>query len=86
MNLIVGMLVVMGCVRGGFAVHGGQLLALWQPSEVLIIVGAATGAFIVGNPVRVSKRALAGIGSLPWLQSKASSLQNPGVFCAAALR
>ena len=42
MNLIIGLVVVMGCVLGGFAVHGGQLLALWQPSELLIIGGAAT--------------------------------------------
>src|SRR5678815_2364039 len=31
MNLIIGILVVFGCVLGGFAVHGGQLGALWQP-------------------------------------------------------
>ncbi|HKE96724.1 MAG TPA: flagellar motor stator protein MotA [Povalibacter sp.] len=64
MNLIVGIVVVMGCVLGGFAVHGGQLLALWQPSEVLIIVGAAAGAFIIANPLRVSKRALTGMARL----------------------
>ena len=40
MNLIIGIVVVFGCVLGGFAVHGGQLGALWQPSELLIIGGA----------------------------------------------
>jgi len=64
MNLILGIVVVMGCVFGGFAVHGGHLAALWQPSEVLIIGGAAIGAFIIANPFSVSKRALSGIGGL----------------------
>ena len=64
MNLILGIVVVMGCVFGGFAVHGGHLAALWQPSEVLIIGGAALGAFIIANPFSVSKRALSGIGGL----------------------
>lgn len=64
MNLILGLVVVMGCVLGGFAIHGGQLLALWQPSEIVIIGGAAVGAFIIANPFSVSKRALGGIGKL----------------------
>ncbi|MFL6575717.1 MAG: motility-associated protein, partial [Povalibacter sp.] len=64
MNLIVGLFVVLGCVLGGFAVHGGQVMALWQPSEVLIIGGAAIGAFVIANPFSVSKRALGGIGKL----------------------
>ena len=64
MNLIVGLLVVMGCVLGGFAVHGGEIMALWQPSEVVIIGGAAIGAFLIANPFSVSKRAVSGIGKL----------------------
>lgn len=64
MNLIVGIVVVMGCVLGGFAIHGGQLLALWQPSELLIIGGAAAGSFIIANPFSVSKRALRGMAKL----------------------
>jgi chemotaxis protein MotA len=64
MNLILGIVVVLACVFGGFAIHGGQLLALWQPSEVLIIGGAAIGAFIIANPFSVSKRTLGSIGKL----------------------
>lgn len=64
MNLVVGILVVFGCVLGGFAVHGGHLLALWQPSELLIIGGAAVGAMIIGNPVRVTKKILAAAPTL----------------------
>jgi chemotaxis protein MotA len=64
MNLIVGLLVVVGCVLGGFAVHGGEIMALWQPSEIVIIGGAAIGAFIIANPFSVSKRAASGIAKL----------------------
>lgn len=49
MSIIVGYLVVLFCVFGGFALAGGHLLAIFQPLELLIICGAALGAFIVGN-------------------------------------
>lgn len=64
MNLIVGIVVVMGCVLGGFAAHGGQLMALWQPYELIIIGGAALGSFLIANPLSVSKRAFAGMAKL----------------------
>lgn len=56
MTLILGIVVVFGCVLGGFAVHGGQLGALWQPSELLIIGGAAIGSLIIANPMSVTRR------------------------------
>lgn len=49
MLVIVGYLVVMGSIFGGFAMAGGHLGALWQPLELLMIFGGATGAFFVGN-------------------------------------
>jgi chemotaxis protein MotA len=64
MNLIIGLVVVIGCVVGGFVAHGGKLLALWQPFELLIIGGAALGAMVIANPPRVTKSVFAGIGSL----------------------
>jgi chemotaxis protein MotA len=57
---IIGSLVVLGCVLGGFLMSGGSLLLLWHPSEVIIIVGAALGAFLTSNPLKVSKAAFAG--------------------------
>jgi len=41
--------VVILTVFGGFVITGGQLGALYQPAELLIIGGAGVGAFIVGN-------------------------------------
>ena len=40
--------------------EGGHVLALWHPTEVLIIVGAALGAFMTSNPPKVSKAAFTG--------------------------
>ena len=56
MPLIAGVLIVIGCTLGGFAALGGHLFVLWQPFEVVIIVGSAIGAYIVGNPGIVLKR------------------------------
>lgn len=55
MRLIVGMITVIGCVMGGYAAMGGHLEVLWQPFEYVIILGAAIGAFIIGNPGPVLK-------------------------------
>jgi chemotaxis protein MotA len=57
---IIGSVVVLGCVLGGFLLEGGSLLLLWHPTEILIIVGAALGAFLTSNPLKVSKAAFAG--------------------------
>jgi chemotaxis protein MotA len=54
---IIGSVVVLGCVLGGFVLEGGHLLALWHPTEILIIVGAALGAFMTSNPPKISKLA-----------------------------
>lgn len=51
----VGALVIIACVFGGYAVHGGHLHVLWQPSEVVIIFGAALGSFIIANPMSTIK-------------------------------
>ncbi|HAL37221.1 MAG TPA: flagellar motor stator protein MotA [Polaromonas sp.] len=52
MLVIVGYLVVVGSVFGGYALMGGHFGVLFQPLEVLIIGGAALGAFIVGNDAK----------------------------------
>lgn len=49
MFFIIGFLVVVGSIFAGYAPHG-DLTVLWQPLEVIIIVGSALGAFIISNP------------------------------------
>ena len=62
---VIGSVVVLVCVFGGFAMQGGHIMALWHPSEVVIIVGAAIGAFLTSNPPKVVKAAIHGALALP---------------------
>lgn len=47
---LIGLLVVIGSVAGGYLWGGGHFSVLWQPGEFLIIGGAAFGAFLISNP------------------------------------
>lgn len=64
MLFIIGFVVVMGCVIGGYLMHNDNLAILWQPSEVIIICGAAIGAFVIGNTGTNAKAALKALGKL----------------------
>jgi chemotaxis protein MotA len=56
MLVIIGFVIVLGCVAGGFVLSHGHLMALWQPFELMIIGGAAFGAFLAANPSKVHKK------------------------------
>ena len=58
MLVIIGYVVVIAAVFGGFALNGGHLAALFQPLELLMIGGAAAGAFLVGNNGKTIKATL----------------------------
>ena len=47
---IIGIVVVLGCIAGGYLIEKGNLLVLMQPAELLIILGAAIGTVLIGNP------------------------------------
>ena len=53
MIVIVGIIVVVGAVLGGFTMAGGHFGALIHPSEIVTIGGAALGGLIVGSPKKV---------------------------------
>ncbi|MBY5920036.1 flagellar motor stator protein MotA [Ferrimonas balearica] len=53
-----GLLTVIASVFGGFLLAKGQLAALWQPAEVLIVMGAAIGSYIISNPMPVLRDTL----------------------------
>lgn len=55
MFVIIGWVFVLACVLGGYVALGGHLIVLYQPFEVVIIGGAAVGAFVAGNPKWVLK-------------------------------
>jgi chemotaxis protein MotA len=50
MLFIVGCAIVIVCVIGGYVGNGGEIGVLVQPLEFLIILGAAAGGFVIGNP------------------------------------
>ena len=64
MNTIIGLIMVLGACASGFVLAGGNLLALWQPFELLISGGAAFGALVMSNPVAISIGVLKSFGSL----------------------
>ncbi|NCN40088.1 flagellar motor stator protein MotA [bacterium] len=55
---VVGIIIVIVCVFGGFLGAGGHLHVIWQPFEVVIIGGAALGGFIIANPMGTIKMAV----------------------------
>ncbi|MBI2236559.1 MAG: flagellar motor stator protein MotA [Magnetospirillum sp.] len=50
MFAIIGIVVTCISVIGGYAANGGHLGVLWQPFEFVIILGAAVGSLLLGNP------------------------------------
>lgn len=70
MFIIIGIIIVLGCVIGGFLMINGPLGVLVQPSEYIVIGGAAIGATIAANPVKflmqVLKRLPAALKGSPY--------------------
>jgi chemotaxis protein MotA len=53
MTVIIGYIVVMGAILGGFTMAGGHIHALIHPSEFVTIGGASLGTMIVMSPTKV---------------------------------
>jgi chemotaxis protein MotA len=53
MFIIIGIIIVLGCVLGGFLMVNGPIAVLIQPSEFVVIGGAAIGAMITANPIKL---------------------------------
>jgi chemotaxis protein MotA len=77
MFAIIGVLIVFGSVVGGYVLEHGNLSLLFQPVELLIIGGAATGAFFISSTPRVFGLVLKSLGSVlaPRSQSKGKYLE-----------
>jgi len=61
MLIIIGSVVVLVAVLGGFMVAGGNPLVLLQWSEFIVILGAALGSLITMAPMKIHKDLLAQI-------------------------
>ncbi|MDR7051438.1 chemotaxis protein MotA [Duganella sp. 3397] len=55
MQQLVGILIILGSVFGGFALMGGTFHQIWHPLELVVIGGAGLGALVLGNPNHVLK-------------------------------
>lgn len=62
MTVILGLIVMLGCMLGGFMAMGGHVDVLWQPWEFVIILGTSLGIFIIANPMKVIKDSGKGFG------------------------
>ena len=64
MFVIVGWLVALGCIFGVYIAHGGNIGVILHalPFEFITIFGAAAGAFLANNQMKVVKSSMAGLG------------------------
>lgn len=74
MFIIVGLVIVMGAVLGGYVMGHGHLSVLFQPNEFLVLGGAGLGSMIIANPVSVLKSSV----------SQTMGLLKPNPFSATA--
>ena len=65
MFVLIGWLVALGCVFGVFIAHGGNIAVVLQalPFEMITIMGAAGGAFLANNQMKVLKSTARGVVS-----------------------
>ncbi|NTW58347.1 MAG: flagellar motor stator protein MotA [Nitrospirae bacterium] len=77
MFAIIGVIVVIASVVGGYVLEHGNLSLLFQPVELLIIGGAAMGAFLISSTPRVFGLVLKGLLTVlsPKSQSKEKYLE-----------
>jgi chemotaxis protein MotA len=64
MFVIIGWLVALVCIFGVYIVHGGNIGVILKalPFEFITIFGAAGGAFLANNQMKVIKASMAGLG------------------------
>lgn len=61
MFAIIGTVVVIGAIIGGYLMEHGHLAVLFQPAELLIIGGAALGTLLIANPMAIIKKLFVGM-------------------------
>jgi chemotaxis protein MotA len=61
---IIGILIVIAAIMGGYLMEHGNVRVLLQPAELLIIGGAAMGTVLIANPLHILKKIAAGIAGV----------------------
>ncbi|MDE2455297.1 MAG: flagellar motor stator protein MotA [Burkholderiales bacterium] len=64
MFVIIGWVLALACIFGVFIAHEGNIMVILHalPFELITIFGAAAGAFLANNQMKVVKASLAGLG------------------------
>ncbi|MFS2003045.1 flagellar motor stator protein MotA [Duganella sp. CT11-25] len=76
MQQIVGIIIVLGSVFGGFFMMGGAFHQIWQPIELIVIAGAGLGALVIGNPPHVLKETITQIKKIVFRKKYDSEFQR----------
>jgi chemotaxis protein MotA len=61
MFVIIGIVVVIGAVIGGYLMEHGNLKVLIQPAELVVLGGAALGTLLIANPLHILKAVIRGV-------------------------
>jgi len=61
---IIGILVVIAAIMGGYLMEHGSIKVLLQPAELLIIGGAAIGTVLIANPLHILKKIASGVAGV----------------------
>ncbi|MCX5846838.1 MAG: flagellar motor stator protein MotA [Deltaproteobacteria bacterium] len=64
MIAIIGFIVVTVAIAAGYLMEHGNLAVLFQPAEIVIIFGAATGAFLIASPIKVVKSTIGSVAKV----------------------
>jgi chemotaxis protein MotA len=64
MFAIIGFVVVIGAIMGGYLMEHGKVGVLVQPAELVIIGGAALGTLLIANPLPTVIKILTGIAGV----------------------
>src|SRR5580693_2382003 len=61
---IIGILIVIAAIMGGYLMEHGNVKVLLQPAELLIIGGAAMGTVLIANPLHILKKIASGVAGV----------------------
>src|SRR6266446_185346 len=61
MFVIIGIVIVIGAILGGYLMEHGNIRVLVQPAELVIIGGAALGTVLIANPLYILKKIIGGL-------------------------
>jgi chemotaxis protein MotA len=61
MFVIIGIVIVIGAILGGYLMEHGNIRVLLQPAELVIIAGASLGTVLIANPPYILKKIAGGL-------------------------